>query len=956
MMQWLCALAMLGLVFGCGAAETSAPDAPSMVRALPGNQFVRLAWEDNSSNESGFAIYREVLGIGGFDPVANVGPDVTEWDDLKVETSTRYRYAVAATGTSADSKLVEMTGDPVSPLAGSPIDCSVAPKTAEDQDSDGVSDANERAGWMVTITDGLGSTTQRMVSSNPLIGDSDNDGLCDREERQSATDPGQPDTDGDGLDDLAELRTWGSKPDDVDSDNDSRGNAALFDGNELLVHLTSPTIADTDGDNIDDYVELIERGEPFDPLVANTPIVELTFEGATDLTLNVAFADSTIEAESQDVSLEREKASSQSKTRSTTHEAWAEVGVSMTNSAQASFPPGGSVSSSVTVSASAGYGYTGSQSVTRTSSQASREAYQWGVNTSRQADREIADGTLALGLRARNLGDVSFRLFDLSVTALLRDPIDPTQFSVVGELHFDDTTFGADGTVLSPSSATGPLRASSSVPANRALELMANPEGLFFEVASFELSNSEGQNFGFLSETTNAQTGLVTIDFGNGVVIEQRVATNVLRDNARIVGIRMADVLNRALGLSYRTAVQDDDKETQVLVAVTPPGGDEVAFDETASRFWAVIGSSGTTIDDVSFDEILLQAGESITLFYVKDRDGDGLFAHEEYLFGTSEESPDGDGDGLTDLEEAKVGWQVAVMDPPVYPAPTWSDPTEADSDADGLSDFEERNAQTDPFNPDSDGDGFCDGPGTGRDFDCPALPDTDPIDPTDFPATAVAAFAFSGDAVDSLSHAILTPIVAACPVSVLLGADRDNLADSALDIEVNQVCSGDPSDHAGMTSDRSYDFDDGFTVMFWLNLDVSYTDEPWYVIGVEDVFSLRMLIDNSSSPDSVQVGYFESGVEVVRDPAIHAAGTWDHYALTVASTTVRLYRNGVEVASGPRSSPELNASLLLFNASDGDTPDQAFGVNGHGRFDDLFIYDEALSANAVLQAYHAQN
>jgi len=948
------AMAVFSLVFACGdgaGIRDGAPAAPSDVRALPGNQFVRVYWQDNSPDETGFAIFRASAADGAFETVAEVGADVTEWDDLDVSPKGTYRYAVAATGAGADSERVEMTGPLVSPLPGSLVDCEVASPSAEDQDGDGVPDANELQGWTVVLTDGLGATSERAVTSNPLVGDSDNDGLCDREERQSVTDPSEPDTDGDGLTDTAELRTWGSSPTDVDSDDDSRGNAALFDGNELDVHATSPIIADTDGDGIDDYVEIIERGEPFDPLVANTPVIELDFVGETDITLDVAYTDSKQEAESRQVSLGREASSSESSTRSSTHEAWAEAGVSATVEASASFPAGASVSASTTVSASAGYSYTSSRSVTRSSSQTSREAYQWGVDTSRQSGREVTDGALAVGFVARNRGDVSFTLSDLTVTALQRDIADPSRFRAISTLTFDDSGL-TDGLALGPDGETGTLRGSAVVPADRALGLLANPEGLFFEVATFELTDEEGRNFEFLREVTNAQTGQVIVDFGNGIVVERRVATNVQRENGRIQGIRMGDVLGRALDLQYRTEVPDDGGPSR-LVAVTPPGGAEVAVDAAGSRFWAVITSAGIELDeDTAFDDIRLRAGESVTLFYVKDRDGDGLFAHEEYRFGTSEDTADGDSDGLTDREETVEGWQVAAFVPP-YPRPVFSDPTAADSDEDGATDFEEREAQTNPFNPDTDGDGFCDGDGMGGELGCSGVPDTDPLDPLDFPVTAIASFPFDGNGDDTIGGATISSVGGGCVLSQLFGADRDGFADAALDVEVNQLCSGDPNDHAGLMSNRSYDFDDGFSIMFWLRHEIAYTDEPWFLVGVEGVFSLRLAVDNSGPTDHVQVEYLEGETPIFGDAVARPAGTWDHYTLTVDGTTARLYRNGVEVGSGTRSVGAVTAPVLLLNARADDDPRWAFGRNGRGRFDDLVLYDEALSASAVQQVFN---
>jgi uncharacterized protein (TIGR03382 family) len=86
----------------------------------------------------------------------------------------------------------------------------------------------------------------------------------------------------------------------------------------------------------------------------------------------------------------------------------------------------------------------------------------------------------------------------------------------------------------------------------------------------------------------------------------------------------------------------------------------------------------------------------------------------------------DTDGDGLDNDYEDDV---------------TGTDPNEADTDGDGLTDGTEVNGDnpTDPLNPDTDGDGLCDGPNSiadvcdaGEDMDADGVLDDDETDPSD--------------------------------------------------------------------------------------------------------------------------------------------------------------------------------------------------------------------------------
>jgi len=79
-----------------------------------------------------------------------------------------------------------------------------------------------------------------------------------------------------------------------------------------------------------------------------------------------------------------------------------------------------------------------------------------------------------------------------------------------------------------------------------------------------------------------------------------------------------------------------------------------------------------------------------------KDSDADGLTDDEERALGTNPFDPDTDHDGLTDYEEVRI---------------YHTDPLNPDSDFDGLKDGAEvHNYHTDPLNPDTDGGGVSDG------------------------------------------------------------------------------------------------------------------------------------------------------------------------------------------------------------------------------------------------------
>ncbi|UCC31555.1 MAG: hypothetical protein JSU86_04605, partial [Phycisphaerales bacterium] len=135
-----------------------------------------------------------------------------------------------------------------------------------------------------------------------------------------------------------------------------------------------------------------------------------------------------------------------------------------------------------------------------------------------------------------------------------------------------------------------------------------------------------------------------------------------------------------------------------------------VRFENSAAgdpnRFWVVFSSAEIPIG-TDFGDFLLKPDEAITLAFGQDIDRDGLFAREEFIYGSSDRMKDTDEEGLGDFAEIRVGWKVKVAgraDLQVYPAPTLED-----SDFDDLGDEVEKECRTDPRTRDTDGDGMSD-------------------------------------------------------------------------------------------------------------------------------------------------------------------------------------------------------------------------------------------------------
>ena len=132
-----------------------------------------------------------------------------------------------------------------------------------------------------------------------------------------------------------------SNPADVDTDGDARGpdgtaqpNPSLFDGQELSLSGTSPTLADTDGDGLTDYEEILGGG--FNPRIADLPQLALELNGDPSLTLN-AEKTQTQQAISASSTLQRDQ-TEQTKTDAATTQVAVENSTTIKSEAEVAFP------------------------------------------------------------------------------------------------------------------------------------------------------------------------------------------------------------------------------------------------------------------------------------------------------------------------------------------------------------------------------------------------------------------------------------------------------------------------------------------------------------------------------------------------------------------------------------------------------------------------------------------
>ena len=590
----------------------------------------------------------------------------------------------------------------------------------QDTDGDGLTDAQELAGWTVTVDrTGYGAAQAWIYheTSDPLVPDTDGDGLGDKEEFDFHCDPRMEDTDEDGLLDPDEVVRYQTNPLSVDTDGDalesSNGRALvpdpeLFDGNEVNSTGTSPTLADTDGDGRSDLDEV--DAPLFSPLIAEVPEAELEMAGQLDIHLNVEYAElvgSELRYGLSTTVNESHSSSSETETHDTDTYGW-EVQVGY----EAGFGGGFSGSASGSGSHTRGtVGRVGDEDSTSLTEESSRDE-----TNSREMTETSASGEMSVGIRVRNTGLSTFTLTDLAVTVLDMQPpqgnpngtsFEPPRFRTIATLV---PPSAASSFTLSPSELSPVIQmAAADLNVDAIRSFMRNPNSLAFEDALFDLRNVEGVSFRFITENTYARTARIEISTGEGSVETYRVATNVDRDqNGNLIGVTMGRALTDILGFQFAVRPPVAGETHNVLSnlrGLTETGAPP--YSGPYSR-WLMVADDPAQLA-VDFENIVLRPGHTVRLAFVADNDGDGLVSTVEDFLGSSNLTNgtlDSDGDLLTDRQEVLDGWQITVNSQSRW---VFSNPRVRDSDGDGLDDLAERNAGTDPLLRDTDGDSIVD-------------------------------------------------------------------------------------------------------------------------------------------------------------------------------------------------------------------------------------------------------
>jgi len=584
-----------------------------------------------------------------------------------------------------------------------------------------------------TDGDGVGDAEERHYLTDPRDADTDDDQLTDYRELNAVySDPSDQDSDDDGLDDGLEHDFFHTSALFADTDGDS-----LSDSYEIFTANRNPRIADLPQPQIkigsmDLALDVrFETEQQQGQQAVDTKQAEVTLQ--QDQSTTVSTTDQ--------------------QTNSWFWKAGASFGTEVEISAKSAFG-GAKVSAEFNTEGgtSGETTFTASKESAQSSSKTFANTLTTEKTVSREEtlSRHVDAAQIGVLVNVENLSNIAFTMTDLEITALVKDPRDPRILTPIGTLFPSNPDLAINLGALDTTSR-GPFRfVDAAAFPSRVEDLMSNPRGVVFKVANYNITDESGRNFAFGEQDANDRTSPLVIDFGvqvekdgrrvRGAVERYRVATNSDFDvNGHPKGISVASALEDIIGLAY---YREEDTPTETLspeqiansystfdnangvpviwrirdvrptasLAAIKAGGD-------SSQTWVALLPTGIdyNVDVRSFN---LQPERGLTLAFVQDLDKDGVPARVELYYGSLDDpldaiSPatatDSDNDYVRDLSpplddpnkalsdnfEIYAGVDVSINRAlgndvqetlfTVYPSPA-----RADTDGDGLTDWEE--------------------------------------------------------------------------------------------------------------------------------------------------------------------------------------------------------------------------------------------------------------------------
>lgn len=492
---------------------------------------------------------------------------------------------------------------------------------------------------------------------------------------------------------------------EVDSDDDMDDDG-LTDLDEIYKYDTNPNSADTDGDGWSDSEELADgmysptNPTKFNPRIADVPGLRVTLKKSPSISLNVTTSTGTTTSESITEGTEV------SKTNSTSYEETRSA--DMMNAWEASTTQGWEIGSESKWVGNFTFGYNGSYTtstgMTWSSSEEKSvaESYEKALSNEKSEGSEVSGATLCMQVELKNTSDIAFTIEALKLSASTYDIKDTTTLKILADLNregdWSDIT-------LKPGESVEANFCNDDVKIEKIEDLIYNTNSIVLGTSSQKITIDGGSNdFTIAYTKVAAKTADITIDYGPGSAgnpsARYQVAANY-RYNFDHKGTddlyaqtSLAELLRNAHVNFKQDSVEGPSKKK--LYGLASIEGYKFSLADSAMWYVTIqhaadIKKGINTMDLYTFahasydlEKIFVGAGDAVHIFYSKDQDHDGVPLTTEHMFATSDTTADSDGDGLSDYEEI-TGWTKGESTIKIY-----TNPANEDTDGDGLNDKED--------------------------------------------------------------------------------------------------------------------------------------------------------------------------------------------------------------------------------------------------------------------------
>ena len=507
---------------------------------------------------------------------------------------------------------------------------------------------------------------------------------------------------------------------DDTSDADKDG---LTDWEELYKYFTDPSNPDTDGDGWSDGYEVHgmyeESTNTFNPLIADVPALEVQFFGKPQFSYTYAVSSTKNETISitnnEGVTGSSSSTSSSTKSRNETHGWGVKLGVAekwgstmeISTSQEASYS--GSVTNGDT------YTYSASTSASWSKS------WSNGRSTASSSGKTINGGKVTMQVKFRNPSNISYTVNTVTL-AVNNLPVGSAEVSPVASVTRTDVGTIPAGTT------TSAFIISFDLGIDGFEKVMKWSSGLSVEVSGYTISI---QKQGFMSNDftealtkVKALTSALYIDWGNmsgrkpvtyNIAVKNQYNKNSTSINDLYTKTTLEYVLQKILhmdeGSSGGYVLSSEGYIKSIYgvenAATAKDGAWYLCHKYTSDgglRKAKVYGPYESTDDKLHWkpSDITISAGDELSLIYSTDQDNDGVPLNEELIYGTDDTKADTDGDGLTDYEEI-YGWYKSHLDSRYSDATrVYTNPINTDTDGDDLLDYSADSAKrdTDPVTP----------------------------------------------------------------------------------------------------------------------------------------------------------------------------------------------------------------------------------------------------------------